>query len=42
VKQAFEAAVESGAGVALLDGRMIEALHVEMAERVLALAEALG
>jgi citrate lyase subunit beta / citryl-CoA lyase len=36
---AFDAAVASGKGVATLDGRMIERLHVETARRLLALAE---
>ena len=38
---AFERAREEGRGVAVLDGRMIENLHVESARRTLALAEKL-
>lgn len=36
---AFQDAQEAGAGVATLDGRLIESLHVETAERVLSLAQ---
>ena len=39
VVAAFEQAARSGAGVATLDGRLIENLHVESALRVLASAE---
>ncbi len=39
---AFEAAAGEGKGVATVDGRMIENLHVENARRALALAEALA
>jgi citrate lyase subunit beta/citryl-CoA lyase len=39
---AFEEAEAEGRGVATVDGRMIENLHVANAERVLALAEAVG
>lgn len=39
---AFEAAQREGRGVATVDGRMIENLHVEQAQRVLAVAEAVG
>jgi len=35
-------AVAQGKGVALLDGRLVEALHVEAARRLLALAEAIS
>ncbi|TNC27323.1 HpcH/HpaI aldolase/citrate lyase family protein [Amycolatopsis alkalitolerans] len=41
VISAFEDAKAEGRGVATVDGRMIENLHVENAQRVLALAEAL-
>ncbi len=40
VVAAFEEATAAGRGVATVDGRMIENLHVANAERVLALAEA--
>jgi citrate lyase subunit beta/citryl-CoA lyase len=36
---AFEAARERGAGIAVLDGRMIEALHVDEARALVAFAE---
>jgi citrate lyase subunit beta/citryl-CoA lyase len=39
---AFEAAVAEGRGVATVDGRMIENLHVFNAQRVLATAEAIA
>lgn len=39
---AHEAAVASGSGVTLLDGRLIETLHVEDARRILALAAAIA
>lgn len=39
---AFEEARRDGRGVATVDGRMIENLHVANAERTLALAEAIG
>jgi citrate lyase subunit beta/citryl-CoA lyase len=39
---AFEAAVADGRGVATVDGRMIENLHVFNAQRVLATAEAIA
>ena len=38
---AFDAALASGRGVATVDGRMIENLHVVNAQRVLANAEAI-
>jgi citrate lyase subunit beta/citryl-CoA lyase len=41
VIEAHAAAAEAGRGVAVLDGRLIENLHVEEARRVLALAAAL-
>jgi citrate lyase subunit beta / citryl-CoA lyase len=39
---AFEEAEREGRGVATVDGRMIENLHVANAERTLAMAEAIG
>lgn len=39
---AYEAARREGRGVATVDGRMIENLHVDNARRILALAEAVG
>jgi citrate lyase subunit beta/citryl-CoA lyase len=39
---AFEEAAVDGRGVATLDGRMIEALHVDNARRTLAIAEAIS
>jgi len=42
VIEAFEAAEREGRGVATVDGRMIESLHVENARRTLALAEAVA
>jgi citrate lyase subunit beta/citryl-CoA lyase len=39
---AFEEAKAEGRGVVTVDGRMIENLHVDNAERILSLAEALG
>ena len=39
---AFKAAQAEGKGVVTVDGRMIENLHVEQAERALALASAIG
>jgi citrate lyase subunit beta/citryl-CoA lyase len=39
---AFEAARAEGRGVVVVDGRMIENLHVENARRVVALAEAIA
>jgi citrate lyase subunit beta/citryl-CoA lyase len=38
---AYASAVAAGSGVTLLDGRLVERLHVEEARRVLALAEAI-
>jgi citrate lyase subunit beta/citryl-CoA lyase len=40
--EAFEEANREGRGVATVDGRMVEILHVDNARRILALAEALG
>ncbi|OLF15606.1 HpcH/HpaI aldolase/citrate lyase family protein [Actinophytocola xanthii] len=42
VIEAFEAARTEGRGVATVDGRMVENLHVDNARRVLALAEAVA
>ena len=42
VIDAHRAALAKGSGVAVLDGRLVERLHVEEAERVLALAEAIA
>lgn len=39
---AFEAARAEGKGVVVVDGRLVEALHVEEAKRLLALAAAIG
>ena len=39
---AFEAAESEGRGVAVLDGRIVENLHVDTARRLLAQAEAIG
>ncbi|MEM8789831.1 MAG: CoA ester lyase [Pseudomonadota bacterium] len=39
---AYEAAVAAGAGVAVLDGRIVENLHVEAARQTLAKAEAIA
>ncbi|MEM8841699.1 MAG: CoA ester lyase, partial [Pseudomonadota bacterium] len=38
---AFEAAQAAGQGVAVVDGRIVENLHVENAQRLLAMAEAI-
>jgi citrate lyase subunit beta/citryl-CoA lyase len=40
--QAFDAAVAEGRGVATVDGRMVENLHVVNAQRVLSTAEAIA
>ena len=42
VIEAFDAAEREGHGVVTVHGRMIENLHVEQAQRVLAVAEAIG
>ncbi|HEY6741014.1 MAG TPA: CoA ester lyase [Lapillicoccus sp.] len=39
---AFETARTEGRGVATLDGRLVESLHVDVAQRTLALAEAIA
>jgi citrate lyase subunit beta/citryl-CoA lyase len=41
VTEAHARAAAQGQGVAVLDGRLVEALHVAEARRVLALAEAI-
>ena len=40
--QAYSAAEAEGKGVVVVDGKLIEKLHVDHAERVVALAEAIG
>ncbi len=40
--EAFEAAVAAGQGVAVLDGRIVENLHVETARKLLAKAQAIA
>ena len=42
VIEAFTAAAAEGRGVVTVDGRMIEALHVDNARRTLALADAIA
>ena len=42
VVAAFEAAAAAGSAVVVLDGRLVEELHVRMAKRLLALSEAIG
>ncbi|MDW8125573.1 MAG: CoA ester lyase [Geminicoccaceae bacterium] len=42
VLAAYRAARETGAGVAVVDGRLVEALHAREAERILALAAAIA
>ncbi|PKP73523.1 MAG: CoA ester lyase [Alphaproteobacteria bacterium HGW-Alphaproteobacteria-6] len=39
---AYQAALAAGGGVAVVDGRIVENLHVETAHRILALAEAIA
>ncbi len=39
--EAHEAAVRAGSGVTLVDGRLVERLHVEEARRLLALSDAI-
>ncbi len=41
IVEAYDAAIAAGRGVALLDGRLIESLHVEEARRILALSAAI-
>ena len=38
---AYEAAIKSGAGIAVLNGKLIEELHIQDAKRILALAAAI-
>ena len=38
---AYEAAIKSGAGIAVLNGKLIEELHIQDAKRILALANAI-
>ena len=38
---AYEAAIQSGAGIAVLNGKLIEELHIEDAKRILALGKAI-
>ena len=38
---AYEAAINSGAGIALLNGKLVEELHIQDAKRILALADAI-
>ncbi|ARJ69830.1 HpcH/HpaI aldolase/citrate lyase family protein [Paracoccus contaminans] len=40
--EAFDAAIAEGRAVAVVDGRIVENLHVETARRMLALADAIG
>lgn len=42
IVEAFEAARASGAGVAVVDGRLVEHLHVQEARRLLELADAIA
>lgn len=39
---AYQAAINSGAGIAVLNGRLIEELHIQDAKRILALANAIA
>jgi citrate lyase subunit beta/citryl-CoA lyase len=38
---AYEAAISSGAGIAVLNGKLVEELHIQDAKRILALANAI-
>ena len=38
---AYDAAIQTGAGIAVLNGKLIEELHIQDAKRILALAEAI-
>ena len=38
---AYDAAISSGAGIAVLNGKLIEELHIQDAKRILALANAI-
>ena len=39
--RAYEAAISSGAGIAVLNGKLVEELHIQDAKRILALANAI-
>ena len=39
---AYEVAIQSGAGIAVLNGKLIEELHIQDAKRILALAQAIN
>jgi citrate lyase subunit beta/citryl-CoA lyase len=39
---AYDAAISSGAGIVLLNGKLVEELHIQDAKRILALADAIG
>jgi citrate lyase subunit beta / citryl-CoA lyase len=39
--QAYDAAISAGAGIAVLNGKLIEELHIQDAQRILALAKAI-
>ena len=39
---AYDAAIQSGAGIAVLNGKLIEELHIQDAKRILALAKAIS
>lgn len=39
---AYETAIQSGAGIAVLNGKLIEELHIQDAKRILALAQAIN
>lgn len=39
---AYEAAIRTGAGIAVLNGKLIEELHIQDSKRILALAEAIN
>jgi citrate lyase subunit beta/citryl-CoA lyase len=38
---AYDAAISAGAGIALLNGKLVEELHIQDAKRILALADAI-
>jgi citrate lyase subunit beta/citryl-CoA lyase len=38
---AYEAAIQSGAGIAVLNGKLIEELHIQDAKRILTLAKSI-
>jgi len=40
--EAYDAAIQSGAGIAVLNGKLIEELHIQDAKRILALADAIA